>query len=68
VSWLKVFKVLMALVEFVMKRIDKAEVERAFADAIVRVHGERVEGAIRAGDDVRAGRVPLDPNDPNRRD
>lgn len=67
-TWLAIFKLLLELAVFAARRAEKRDIEKAVLDELQILHAERVERAARARDDVLAGRVPVDPDDPYRRD
>jgi len=68
VNWLALLKLILTLAAWVARQVDKAASDKAFGDALILSHEDRVAGAAAARDDVVSGRVPVDPNDPNRRD
>ena len=47
---------------------NQLDTEKAVLNEIAILQGARVRDATTARDDVLAGRVPDDPNDPHRRD
>lgn len=67
-SALAVLKLLLTLAAYFAKRAERQDIEMAVLNELENLHGKRVDAAVVAGDDVRAGRVPVDPNDKYRRD
>ncbi|MCV0395495.1 MAG: hypothetical protein K5872_22365 [Rhizobiaceae bacterium] len=67
-TWAIIFKLLLELAVFAARRAEKRDIEKAVLDELQILNRERVDRAQRARDDVLAGRVPVDPHDPNRRD
>lgn len=67
-SWLTLLTTLLQLVAWVSRQADKLETERAVLNELELLQGKRIERAEAARDDVLAGRVQPDDNDPNRRD
>lgn len=66
--WASIFKMLLELAVYAARRAEKQDIEKAVLDELQILHGERVDRAVRARDDVLAGRVQPDLDDPNRRD
>lgn len=67
-SWVTIIQLLLQLAAFLARRAERADIERAAYDALELSHKERVDRAADARDDVLSGRVPVDPDDPYRRD
>lgn len=67
-TWLVVLKLLLQLVAYVARQAEKREIESNVLSQLENLNNERVKDAAAARDDVLSGRVPIDPNDPNRRD
>ena len=67
-NWLTILKLALTLAAFFAQRAGRRDVERAVLNELEILHGNRVRGAADARDAVTSGRVPADPNDPNRRD
>lgn len=63
-----VLKLLLTLAAYFAKRAERQDIEKAVLNDLELLHKKRVDAAVAAGDDVRSGRVPVDPNDANRRD
>lgn len=63
-----VLSALLKLVAYFARRAGRSHLETMATLELETLHGKRVEDAIRARDDVMSGRVPVDPDDPNRRD
>jgi hypothetical protein len=62
------FKLFLELAAFFARRVERKEIEEALLNELQIEHKKRVDVAATARDDVLAGRVPIDPADPNRRD
>lgn len=67
-SWLTILKLVLQLVAFIARQAEKREIETAALAQLESLSNERVKDAAAARDDVLSGRVPADPDDPNRRD
>lgn len=67
-TWLSALKLILQLAAYFARRAERIDIEKAVLNELENLHGKRVDAAVAAGDDVRAGRVPVDPNDPYRRD
>lgn len=67
-TWLSLLTVLLQLVAYVARQADKREIEEAVTNELEILQGKRVRAASDARDDVISRRVPIDPQDPNRRD
>lgn len=67
-TWLSVLKYLLQIAAFVAKKSEKADVEKAILNELEIINGNRVRRADDARNDVVSGRMPVDPNDPFRRD
>lgn len=67
-SALAVLKLLLTLAAYFAKRAERQDIEKAVLNELENLHKKRVDAAVAARDDVLAGRVPVDPGDPNRRD
>lgn len=67
-SALAVLKLLLTLAAYFAKRAERQDIEKAVLNDLELLHKKRVDAAVAAGDDVRSGRVPVDPNDEYRRD
>lgn len=67
-NWFALLQLFLQLAAFIARRVDKADVEKAFADALTLALDKRADAAVAARDDVLSGRVPDDGHDPNRRD
>lgn len=67
-TWLSALKVLLQLAVFFARRADKLDTEKAILNELQVLHTNRVNAAVRARDDVLAGRMPIDPADKHRRD
>lgn len=67
-TWLSLLAALLKLVAYVARRAEKIETERAVLNELEILQATRVRAADTARDDVISGRVPVDPEDPNRRD
>lgn len=67
-SWLTLLTTLLQLVAWVARQADKIETEQAVLNELEILQGKRIDRAKAARDDVLAGRVQPDDNDPNRRD
>jgi|GEM_PF-4397018 len=67
-SALAVLKLLLTLAAYFAKRAERQDIEKAVLNELENLHKKRVDAAVAARDDVLAGRVPVDPDDPNRRD
>lgn len=65
---LTILKILLQLAAFFARQADRKNTEKAVLNELETLHGKRVDQAIAARDDVLAGRVPADPDDPNKRD
>lgn len=61
-------KLFLQLASWFAERADKAEAEKAFADAFKNHFRKSVDAAVDARGDVVSGRVQPDSNDPYRRD
>lgn len=67
-TWLAILKIALQLVAFIARQADKREIEKNVLNELENINNDRVKDAAAARDDVISGRVPADPNDPNRRD
>lgn len=67
-TWLAVLKYILQLAAYVARKSERKDVEQSLLNELEIVHGNRVRKASDARDNVLAGRVPVDPNDPYRRD
>lgn len=67
-TWLAILKIALQLVAFIARQAEKREIESNVLSQLENLNNERVKDAAAARDDVMSGRVPVDPNDPNRRD
>lgn len=67
-TWLSLLAVLLKLVAYVARRAEKIEIERAVLNELEILQTTRVRAADTARDDIISGRVPEQPDDPNRRD
>lgn len=65
---LAALQILLKLAAFFARRADRADIEKALADALENSHRARVDAAVAARDDVLSGRVQPDDRDPYRRD
>lgn len=66
--WVSILKLVLQLAAFIARRAEQTKTEQGLRDEIDRLHKTKVDDAARARDDVLSGRVPVDPDDPNRRD
>lgn len=66
-TWLVILKIALQLVAFIARQADKAQIESAVLAELENLNNDRVKDAATARDDVESGRVPIDPDDPNRR-
>jgi hypothetical protein len=67
-TWLVVLKLALQLVAFIARQAEKREIESNVLSQLENLNNDRVKAAAAARDDVSSGRVPADPNDPNKRD
>lgn len=67
-SALTILKLLLQLSAYFARRAERRDIEKAVLNELENLHGKRVDAAVDARDDVLAGRVPGDPDDPYRRD
>ncbi|EUB95867.1 hypothetical protein PMI07_002355 [Rhizobium sp. CF080] len=67
-TWLAALKLILQLAAYFARRAERIDIEKAVLNELENLHHKRVDAAVAASDDVRAGRVPVDPNDPYRRD
>lgn len=67
-STLSILTILLKLAAYFARRAERSDIEKAVLNEIENIHSKRVDRAVDARDDVLAGRVPIDPDDPNRRD
>jgi hypothetical protein len=67
-TWLVILKYALQLVAYIARQADRLETEKVVLNEVEQLHKKRVDTAVAARDDVLAGRVPVDPSDPNRRD
>lgn len=67
-SWVTILKYLLQLVAYIARQADKRETEQAVLNELELLQGKRVKDANDARDDVLAGRVQPDANDPYKRD
>ena len=67
-TWIAILQSILQLAVFFARLSDKRETEQAVLNELEILQGKRVREAAIARDDVIAGRVPIDPDDPNRRD
>jgi hypothetical protein len=67
-SWLSLLKIVLQLASFVARRAERLDIEKAVLNELENAHGKRVDAAVAARDDVLAGGVQPDANDPYRRD
>lgn len=65
---LAVLKMLLSLAAYFARRAERMDIEMAVLAELENLHGKRVDAAVDARNDVLAGRVPVDPVDPYRRD
>jgi hypothetical protein len=67
-SWLSALKLILQLANFIARRAERLDIEKAVLNELEVIHGKRVDAAVAARDDVLAGRAPVDPADKYRRD
>lgn len=67
-SWLLVVRMFLELAAFFARRAERLDIERNILNEIELLQKKRVDRAADARDDVIAGRMPVDPDDPYRRD
>lgn len=67
-TWLSALKLILQLAAFFARRAERIDIEKAVLNELQVLHSKRVDAAVAASDDVRAGRVPVDPGDKYRRD
>ena len=67
-TWLSVLELVLQLCVFVSRKAEEKQIEDNLTNALQTLQNKRVKAASDARDDVTSGRVPSDPNDPNRRD
>lgn len=67
-NWLSLLKYALQLAVYFARQADRRDVEKAVLNELEILHGRRVREAVVARDDVISGRMPVDPDDPNRRD
>lgn len=65
---LAILRLLLELAAFFARQAERRDIEKALKNEIENLHSAKVDDAARARDDVLSGRVPVDPDDPNRRD
>lgn len=66
--WFSLLQLALTLAVWFARRAERRDIEKALVAQLELSHGKRVDAAADARDDVLSGRVPVDPNDPNRRD
>jgi hypothetical protein len=70
--WMLVLKAVLTILPIIVQAVRDGRIRKAAEDEVLaelqRAHKARVDAAAAARDDVLAGRVPVDPHDPNRRD
>lgn len=66
-TWLTILKIALQLVAFIARQAEKAQIESAVLAELENMNNDRVKAAADARDSVMSGRLPIDPNDPNRR-
>jgi hypothetical protein len=67
-NWLNLLGLVLHLAAYLARRADRLDIEKKVLNDLENLHEKRVDDAVRARGDVLAGRVQLDPDDPNRRD
>lgn len=67
-SWLAILTAALQIVAYIARLSNQLDTEKAVLNELEILQGNRVRDAAAARDDVVSGRVPDDPNDPNRRD
>ncbi len=67
-NWLALLQLFLQLAVFIAQRVNKADVERAFGDALILAIGKRTDAAVAAHDDAIARGLPDIRSDPNNRD
>ena len=67
-TWLVILKYVLQFAAYVAKMSERRDIEKAVLNEVENIHGKRVDKAVAAHDDVIGGRVPVDPDDPYRRD
>ncbi len=67
-TWLVALKLALQLVAYLARQADKRDTEKAVLNELELLQGTRVKAADAARDDVLAGRVQPDDNDPYKRD
>ena len=65
---LAILRLLLELAAFFARQAERRDIEKALKNEIENLHRHKVDAAADARDDVLSGRVPVDPDDPNRRD
>lgn len=65
---LAILRLLLELAAFFARQAERRDIEKALKNEIENLHSAKVDDAAHARDDVLSGRVPVDPDDPNRRD
>jgi hypothetical protein len=68
VTILTIIQLLLQIAGFMARRLDRFDIEKAVGDALLVALDKRADAAVDAADDIRSGRVPIDPDSPARRD
>lgn len=67
-KWLTLLAYVLQLAAYLARLSERKDTEEAVLNELEIIHGKRIRKAVDARDDVLSGRVPVDPNDPYRRD